>query len=261
MRRFILASLLAYAFGGIVGASASAQLLTTHGGLGLLGRGGGGGAPSLTGIHCQSLNPIQTSSASCTLSGTPTSGNALVVIAYWCNSSTCNSNTSGTVIPSVATDAPQTCTNISSTAASFSTVGASQIFAVCSNLVVGGSNVVTFTCASNCWYPALIAEEVQGAATTSPAEVGNGGNGTGAAPSLATSGATSQSNELIIGFAVDFSQVMSAGSCCTYIATGGGGNNAILEYQGAATAGTYTNNWASAASDAYVASIMAIKHP
>lgn len=43
MRRFILASLLAYAFGGIVGASASAQLLTTHGGLGLLGGGGGGG--------------------------------------------------------------------------------------------------------------------------------------------------------------------------------------------------------------------------
>ena len=42
MRRFILASLLAYAFGSVVGASASAQLLTTHGGLGLLGGVGGG---------------------------------------------------------------------------------------------------------------------------------------------------------------------------------------------------------------------------
>jgi len=123
----------------------------------------------------------------------------------------------------------------------------------------GGSKTVTLSYASTSQTPTIVCAEISGVATSSPLDTSGSSTGTSSSPGSGLY-ATSNANDIIIGFDVGAKTLSTTGGMTT-ITSNTTSWNTYLMYEIETTTGSYGFIGGQASSGAWAAWMMAFKNP
>lgn len=170
--------------------------------------------------------------------GTLTAGNLLVVGVGWCGDVSCGTD-AGTVTSVTLSSGGGACVQATNALGSSGTGQRSDIW-YCANLA-GGVTTVTVNLSGTLFYAFAAVSQWSGVATSTPLDnIGNnGGASTGTSLTVATTGNTAVSGELIIGVATTASNAVPGHNAINTVIGWGQPD----DYQIAGASGSYNVSW------------------